>query len=255
MADPFLDQMQAMLTSQSASEAATRKMRINQGFLDYGAVPDLSQFGFTSPYLNDLNPETAGLAAQNTASGLSVLGRLNKQHADIRRRNTDELAARGILRSGETGYREQEEALRHQQANYDASKQLVEFLSGAMSVFQQGETGRAMTLLEAQQQAAFRAQDLAFRQQEMAQQAALAQQQMAMSQSGGGGDSGGGFDFSSMFGGGDDMGGGGMVGPSQQEMGIMAAAAKKAARHRTPQEQQLFGQYADWRNSNPNWWK
>lgn len=154
------------------------------------------------------------------------------------------MAARGILRSGETGYQLRENALANKQATYDAGRELLDYLSGAQAAVAQREQERQFGLLQAQQDAAIRAQEIQFRQQEMAQQMALAQQQMNMERqfqaqslaaqqaamSAPAPDVGGFLD--SLFAG----GGGGAPMPTQQEVDAAHAVSRKAARHRSQAE-------------------
>lgn len=171
-----------------------------------------------------------------------MLARLQKSLSDKNRVSRDQLAARGILDSGETGYQLGENALENKQATYDASREFLDFLSGAQAAVAQREQERQFGLLQSQQDAAIRQQELQFRQQQMAQEAAFAQQQLAAQQAANA-SAGGGFDvgafMDSLFGPA-DTGGGGAPMPTQQEINAAKAVAHKAARHRTDAEKQLI---------------
>lgn len=219
---------------------------MQRAFIDFGGTPDLGNLGIptqTQPWLAQIDPSTQALSQQNTQSGTSLLARLQKQLADANRSTKNQLAARGILFSGETGYQLSENALQNKQATYDAGKQLLDYLSGAYSAVAQREQDRQFQLMQAQQDAAVRQQELQFRQQQMAQEAALAAQAnaaaMAAANAGGGG---GGMDVGAYI---DSMmGGGGAPAqapmPSAQELAAARAVARKAARFRSPEEKALI---------------
>lgn len=243
--DPWVQQTKNLFEAQRKAEAAQLQAQAQRAFIDFGGSPDFTSLGLTTqtqPWLAYLDPKTQGLAAANTQAGTSVMARLQKQLADANRTTVNQMAARGILRSGETGYQLGENALQNKQATYDAGRQLLDFLSGAQAAVAQHEQERQFQLLQAQQDAAVRQQELQFRQQEMAQQMALAQQQMAMSQAAAAAPADAGFDvgayLDSMFAGMD--GGGGAPMPSAAEIAAAKAVAHKAARHRTPEEKALI---------------
>src|SRR3990172_1534950 len=87
-----------------------------------------------NPWVTDLVRQ---LAKQNTEAGMSTLARI--QHAaDLARRNQiNDLASRGMLQSGETGYQLGELGLQRQQTEYDSRKQLLEYLSGVQAALTQ----------------------------------------------------------------------------------------------------------------------
>lgn len=279
MADPFVQQLEALLKAQSASDAATRKANINRAIIDYGALPDFSASPFQSQFMSDIDPITGQLAAANTQSGVSQLARLNRAHETNQLRIPDTMAARGILFSGETGYQLGEENLRHTQAVYDTTRGLTDYISGALAAYQQSEQGRSLQLLEARQQASVRAQEAAWRQQEIA---AMNAQPSGFDSGGFGGGGGDGrgpgvliytdpatglgtYQFAD--GSTDVLGPGGWTGqagsaspvasPSAWQLKVMSAGAQKAAKNRTDVQKQLFSQFADWRRdpANAGWWK
>lgn len=257
--DPWLAQAQAIARGQTEADAAQLAAGVRRSLIDFGAVPDLGGAPWAA-YADDL---TRKLAEESTKSGISVMARLQEENQRRNRRIRDVLAARGLLSSGETGYQLGEEAMRFKRSAYDASRQLLDYLSGAYAAFAQRESERQFGLLQAQQEAAQRAQELAFQQQQMQQEMMLAQQQMMMASADTGGfDQSGGFDvggFLNSLGGAQFDPSSGMMAatpaPSPQELQIMVGAVKKPARKRTPQEQQLFATYSQWRQENPGWWK
>ena len=214
-----------------------------RAFIDFGGNPNFGSLGIptqTQPWLAQFTRSTQKLANANTRAGTSILSRLQKQLADANRVTKDQLAARRILSSGETGYQLSENALQNKQAMYDAGRQLLDYLSGAYSAVAQREQDRQFQLLQARQDAAIRQQELQFRQQQMAQEAALAAQAnaaaMASANAGGGGMDVGAY-IDSMFGGGETAA---APMPSAQELAAARAVARKAARFRSPEEKALI---------------
>lgn len=213
-----------------------------RAFIDFGGVPDFTNLGITTqnqPWLAHFDQKTQGLAQANTQAGTSLLARLQKQLSDANRTSKNQLAARGILFSGETPYQLSENALANKQSTYDAGRQLLDYLSGAYAAVAQREQERQFNLLQAQQDAALRQQEQAFRQAQMQQEMALAQQQAAMQAQASAEPA---FDVGAYL---DSMfGGGGAPAaaptPSPQEIAAAKAVARKAARHRTEAEKQLI---------------
>jgi hypothetical protein len=246
--DPFLAQIQAQMKAMSEQDTAFTRSQLNSMLVQYGAVPNIPKNA-----RGLLDPTTARLAQQNTAAGTSILARLGKEHTDTTRRIPDNMAARGILFSGETGYQLGEEANRFKLAQYDATQGLLQQVSGAYQAMVDRENDRRMQLIGAQQDAAQRQQEIQFRQQEMAQQMQMAQMQAAQEAAANAAYA---QSFSQpAYSEPAYSAPAGPVGPSPQELQIMAGAVGQAARHRSPQEVQLFQKYTDWRNANPNWWQ
>lgn len=247
--DPWVQQTKNLFEAQRKAEAAQLQAQAQRAFIDFGGSPDFSSLGLTTqtqPWLAYFNQKTRALADANTQAGTSVMARLQKQLADANRTTVNQMAARGILRSGETGYQLGENALQNKQATYDAGRQLLDFLSGAQAAVAQHEQERQFQLLQAQQDAAVRQQELQFRQQEMAQQMALAQQQMAMSQAAAAAPADAGFDvgayLDSMFAG-MDGGGAPAAMPSAAEIAAAHSVSRKAARHRTQAEKDTLAAF------------
>lgn len=148
-ADPFYTQTTGVSSAQSQTDAAERDRQIQQALIMFGEVPS----GLTGPWLND----TVTAAAQDaTNAGLSTTARLQKAASDTRRDTLKALAARGILRSGETGYQLDEGSLRANQAQYDARQSLLDFIHGRNYNFNTAELGRQLAQIQAQFEAAQR---------------------------------------------------------------------------------------------------
>ena len=136
--DPYFAQVRDMLSAQSAAEAAQNESRLGQAFINFGEAPE----GY--------DPTVAGAASNNP---FSTIAQLQRQHEQNTRAQKNQLAARGILQSGELGYQLGEENNNYLGSQYEARQQLLDFISGVQSAFAQAEQNRQQQLLGAGQQA------------------------------------------------------------------------------------------------------
>lgn len=241
-ADPYLAQLQAMLSAASVSDAAQRKRGVQQAVIDYGAVPDLQGLGTIA---GDIDDVTRQLAQQNTASGLSFTARSQAEHERQKWRVPDVLASRGMTNpyGGELPYAVGQEGLRFKTEQSDATRKLLDYLGGAQQAWAEAERQRTFQLAQEQQQSAIRAQDL-----QMAQQA----QAQAAADSGfsdtGSGDGGQGFLdelFASLYPPQEAAPAGPAAGgsPTPWQVKRRNTIAHKAARNRTAEEKQWLADY------------
>src|SRR3990172_8870954 len=131
LADPWYIQQSGLLNAQWVAQQAQAQQKMQEALIGYG---DTGAIQGENPWVTDLVRQ---LAKQNTEAGMSTLARI--QHAaDLARRNQiNDLAARGMLQSGETGYQLGELGLQRQQTEYDSRKQLLEYLSGVQAALTQ----------------------------------------------------------------------------------------------------------------------
>lgn len=122
-------QGRADLDAQGVASGASAAERIRQQLIEFGIVPQ----GFQDKY-GWVNNETRQLAEQNTTAGLSTYARIQKAFKDAQRRAAKLRAARGMARSGETGYAFAEGDLLQRQNLADASGK---FLNANRSVYDQ----------------------------------------------------------------------------------------------------------------------
>ncbi len=80
----------------------------------------------------------------------STMARLKGAHEDMVQHITNSLAARGILHSGQLGFENKREDLAFKRANYDASNQLLDYLSNLQQQYLSGQQS-AMAGLNDQQ--------------------------------------------------------------------------------------------------------
>lgn len=136
--DPYFAQVRDALSAQSASDAAQRDKQLGQAFINFGEAPA----GYESL--------VGDAAANNPFSALAQLQRAYEQNT----RNTkNQLASRGILQSGETGYQLGNENRDYLQNQYEARQQLLDFLNGVEAAFASNEQNRSNELIQAGQQA------------------------------------------------------------------------------------------------------
>lgn len=147
--DPFYSQTVGQLSAAGQTDAAERARRIQQMLVQFG---DAS--GFTG---DDITQTVRDLASENTSAGLSTLARLRKSASDARQRAINQLAARGILQSGETGYQTGELALQAQQAEFDARNSVLDQFAQAQYGFNSSEIQRQLARISASFEAAQRA--------------------------------------------------------------------------------------------------
>lgn len=143
--DPGFKALQNSISAQGIGDAATRKAATNQALIGFGAVPDFasvaSSLGLSPEALSmlqsDIDPATAGLAANNQFSTEKELQRQEDQAMHTLRNS---LAARGAIGSGENAYQ-----TGNQEHNYEAAQQSALLsLLGAI-------TGNQQTFATAQQ--------------------------------------------------------------------------------------------------------
>lgn len=148
--NPALDAYKALLDAQSVADRESRNAAIRRALIMFGQIPD--NFGYTGLSQSDLgqiiDPTTKELAAKNTESKLSTVARLLDWNSQQQRSIKNQLAAKGVYRSGETGYQLGQQQTRYTQNEYDAYQQLVDYLAGAQTAFVQAENARQRALLE-----------------------------------------------------------------------------------------------------------
>lgn len=147
--DPGYQRRVGENTAASLAGAANRAAAIRSALARFGSIPGLDLGGNSqyADWLNaDIDPATRALAAQNTTSGLSLTAQLEDQHKQNQLALEDQLAARGILSSGQTGFETGRESLRHTGAKNSAVQELLQFILGQYGGFAEAETGRATAL-------------------------------------------------------------------------------------------------------------
>lgn len=161
--DPGLLQAEAGLQASGVANLADRNAAFQTNVIDYGQLPDLnkaaSALGLSASDLQSiLGPDVGKLAQENTQAGTSILARLNAANAKTIEGIKNSLAARGIYRSGETGYQLGQQNQAYTNSQYDATKSLLGSLAGLQNSYVSAEQARQMALAQAASDAADRVQ-------------------------------------------------------------------------------------------------
>lgn len=154
-ADSLFKQLQAELASQGIGDAATKDEFLVRALSGFGRQFDQTQASqaFGADFVNRAGPGFAdvlsksnALAGQNTAAGVSTTARLDKSFQDRIRQIKNSLASRGLLQSGELGYQLGETQQARTQAEYDATQQLLDYLSQGVGQYTASERARQAAL-------------------------------------------------------------------------------------------------------------
>jgi len=100
-----------------------------------------------------LDPKTRELAEKNTAEGTSVYARMKNANDVANRRIPAQLAARGMLRSGQTGSDLADQAQNYKVQGFDTLNEMLGSMEGTVGNFLQAERARADALAQAELQA------------------------------------------------------------------------------------------------------
>ena len=118
--DPAFGILKNTLSAQGISDAAHLRGAIQQALIQFGAVPNLP-----TDVLSSTGLDTAGTQSLADANPFSTLKRLAQSYQDQQDAAKNQLAARGILSSGETGYQLGRLGQQQAGAQYDATNSLL----------------------------------------------------------------------------------------------------------------------------------
>lgn len=151
--DSLFNQSEADRNAASIGDAGTRKLQTNQALINFGEVPDLKSsvngLGLdpNSPMykmlFGDVDPNTTQGAQDMTSSGLSTMAGLSRDHTKAIGDLLDQMAAHGTVQSGATGVGLGQEDQRYGGAQFKARNDLLTYLSGVQSAFNQSQQTRA----------------------------------------------------------------------------------------------------------------
>jgi hypothetical protein len=150
--DSIFQQTRGDLAAQGIADAAQRKANVNRALINFGEVPDLAEsirgLGLdpNSPMFKmlfaDVDQTTRRGAQDMTDAGFSTTAQLGKVHSANMEDLLSKLAARGSVRSGATGVGTGLEGERYGAAQFDARRNLLDYLTGLQSAFSDAERGR-----------------------------------------------------------------------------------------------------------------
>jgi len=153
--DPLYQYAYGQIQADSIADAATRDENMRRALIQFGGSPGAGYGGVNVPSVFD--PATRSLAEQNTKAGLSILARLTEAAQTAKRRSINALGARGMFRSGETGFALNKLALDETRGRADATSQLLDYLAGIQAAWAASERARKLREQEAAEEAAGRA--------------------------------------------------------------------------------------------------
>ena len=147
--DPAYMALKQQISAQQIQDAAQRQAATDQALIQFGMIPDFSSLGSTmglSPQQiqmlqQDISPQVAALAQQNTKAGLSTEALLQQNQADAIRSLRNNLAARGGLSSGEDAF----QTNRQDQSYALAQNAAVQKLLAALGGYQQNYLSNQQT--------------------------------------------------------------------------------------------------------------
>ncbi len=158
----YLNQSRADFAAQSTAEKGDLINAIRKYVISYGASPNFEQLGGLGKdaqgYLKEaLDQKTLDLARKAEEEGISSHARMSKANDITTRRIPAALAARGILRSGQTGSDLADQALSYKQQGYDMLTELMGGIQGGVSQFQNAERERQRQLAQMEMEMAMQA--------------------------------------------------------------------------------------------------
>lgn len=139
--DPAFQALKNLLSAQGISDAAHLRGAIQQALIQFGSVPDLPQDVLANSGLD--TGATSELAKNNP---FSVLSRLAQSYQDQQDASKNQLAARGILSSGETGYQLGRLGQAQAGAQYDATNNLLGNIGSLNDTYAAGRQAAAQQL-------------------------------------------------------------------------------------------------------------
>lgn len=156
--DPIYRQQQGDLSAQGIASAQDLKGGTARALINFGEVPDLMAsikgLGLdpNSPMFKmlfaNVDEATRQGARDMTSAGLSTTARLDREHQTSLGTLMDQLAARGVVRSGATTSGSNLEGQRYGAAQFDARKNLLDYLSGLQTAYTQSENARQASLTQ-----------------------------------------------------------------------------------------------------------
>jgi hypothetical protein len=130
--DPILGQALAGINANGVTNQAQLQAAQQRALIQYGGTPAGPLPGGAT-----IDPTTAQLAAQNTAAGTSTTANLSRAYQQAQQTDNASLAARGLLRSGAFGQHAAEDLQNYNQAGYQATGALTDYLQGLYSGYLQ----------------------------------------------------------------------------------------------------------------------
>jgi hypothetical protein len=141
LASPYFQQARAASEAQNAAQEASTREFLRQLLIQTGIVPE----GFQDK-LGVLDEVTRNLIGQNTSTGISQIARLNEGYADQKTSDINQLAARGLGRSGAKGYKLRRAALTFDRSKADLLAGVSGKINSSLGELSQGQLQRQQSL-------------------------------------------------------------------------------------------------------------
>lgn len=153
----YMSQLRADFDADSRANAAARDAALRRFIISYGQVPDFDSLGISGDargFLQGiLDPTTLDLAAKNEREGTSIHARQAYDNTVANRRIPAHLAARGMLRSGQTGADLGEQARSYKIQGFDTLNEMLSNIEGTVGSFLNSERERRRALADAELEA------------------------------------------------------------------------------------------------------
>lgn len=141
--DPAFLSLKNLLSAQGIGNAASLRGALQQALIQFGDVPNLP-----SNVLTDSGLDTSGTAALAKNNPFSVLKQLAQTYQQKQDATKNQLAARGILSSGETGYQLGQLGQQQAQDQYNATNSLLGNIDQLEAQYAAGQQAAAQQLAQ-----------------------------------------------------------------------------------------------------------
>lgn len=163
--DAGLQSAQAALAGGAAADQNALGANFTNAYESFGKPVDLAtlaqQLGMSQADIqNYLGPDAQKIAQENSDAGLSTTARLDQANTNAIHSIMADLNKRGLLHSGETGYRLDQQNLGYRQAQSDAYSKFLSYLQQYQQGYLTAQQQRAATLAQSINSAADRQYNL-----------------------------------------------------------------------------------------------
>ncbi len=141
--DPAYQSLKNLLSAQGISDASHLRGALQQALIAFGDVPNLPQ-----DILDQTGLDTAGTKSLAQNNPFSLLKQLAQKYQDSQDLTKNQLAARGILNSGETGYQLGKLGQQQGQSQYDATNSLLGNIDTLESQYAAGQQAASQQLAQ-----------------------------------------------------------------------------------------------------------
>lgn len=127
--DPTLQAALKAISDQGLSDTAQLTAARQTALARYGEIPANLSGGAAGDVNADVNQTTRDLAAEATKGGVSTVAQIAEAYRRQQAADVNNLAAHGLIRSGDLGYRTNLNLQGYQTAGYNAQNSLLDYLA------------------------------------------------------------------------------------------------------------------------------